>query len=108
MAIVPVTNPVPATVAGTGAVYPRVIRIGPARNNYVYRLHFVSGVYRCDRGSDWALGRDRLFLFSDWDLGRDGVTTRNPDIQWYIERVRAMETNIKINKKSGRERDRVG
>ena len=40
--------------------------------------------------------------------GLSGVTTRNPDIPWYIERVRAMERNIKINRKSGKERERVG
>jgi len=37
-----------------------------------------------------------------------GVTTRNPNIPLYIERVRAMERNIKINRKSGKERERVG
>ena len=60
MAIVPVTYPVPATLV---AVYTPVIRIGPARHNYVYRLHFPSGVYLCDRGSEWARYGNRLFLF---------------------------------------------
>ena len=106
MAIVPVTNPVPATLV---AVYPRVIRIGPARHNYVYMLHFVSGVYRCDKGSQWAPWAIGCSCSgTQMGQGLSGVTTRNPDIPWYIERVRAIETNIKINRKSGRELDRVG
>ena len=45
-------------------IFHPVIGIGPARHNYVYRLHFASsGVYRCDRCSEWGLAGDRLFLF---------------------------------------------
>jgi hypothetical protein len=40
--------------------------------------------------------------------GLSGVATRNPDGPWYIERVRAMERKIKINRKRGRDRERVG
>ena len=42
--------------------FPLEIRIGPERHGYVYTLHFPSGVYRCQRGSDWANDGDRLFL----------------------------------------------
>ena len=52
--------PVPSTLV---AVFHPTIRIGPVRHNYVYRLHFASGVYRCDRCSEWGLADDRLFLF---------------------------------------------
>ena len=44
-------------------VFHPVIRIGPVRHNYVYRLHFPSGVYQCDRGSEWGRCGERLFLF---------------------------------------------
>ena len=37
--------------------------------------------------------------------GLSGVGTRNPDGLWYIERVRAMERNIKINKARERKRE---
>ena len=37
--------------------------------------------------------------------GLSGVTTRNPDIPWYIERVRAMERKIKINRERERKRE---
>ena len=57
-AIVPV--PVPATLV---QVYHPTIRIGAARHNYVYRLHFDSGVYQCERGSEWGPFGYRLFLF---------------------------------------------
>ena len=57
-AIVPV--PVPATLV---QIYHPTIRIGPARHNYVYGLRFNSGVYLCDRGSEWARYGNRLFLF---------------------------------------------
>ena len=43
--------------------FPLEIRIGPERHGYVYMLHFPSGVYRCERGSDWANSGDRLFLY---------------------------------------------
>ena len=52
--------PVPSTLV---AVFHPTIRIGPVRHNYVYRLHFPSGVYRCDRRSEWGYVGDRLFLF---------------------------------------------
>ena len=45
--------------------FPLKLRIGPARHRYVYTLHFPSGVYRCDRGSDWANNGDRLFLYKE-------------------------------------------
>ena len=58
-AIVPV--PVPATLV---QVYHPTIRIGPPRHNYVYRLHFASGVYQCERCNEWGVvGVHRLFLF---------------------------------------------
>ena len=60
MAIVPATYPVPATLVNW---YPPVMRIGPVRHNYKYQLHFVSGVYRCERCNDWGVMGDRLFLF---------------------------------------------
>ena len=41
-AIVPI--PAPATLV---QIYHPTIRIGPARHNYVCRLHFASGVYQC-------------------------------------------------------------
>ena len=53
-------DPVPSTIV---AVFHPTIRIGPERHNYVYQLHFASGVYRCERCSDWGLAGDRLFLF---------------------------------------------
>ena len=60
-AIVPV--PVPGTLV---QVYHPTIRIGPERHNFVYHLHFASGVYRCDRCSDWGVvGVHRLFLFKN-------------------------------------------
>ena len=43
--------------------FPLEIRIGPERHGYEYMLHFPSGVYRCERGSDWANFGDRLFLY---------------------------------------------
>ena len=52
--------PAPATLV---QIYHPTIRIGPARHNYVYGLRFASGVYLCDRGSDWARYGNRLFLF---------------------------------------------
>ena len=55
-----VAVPVPATLV---QIFHPVIRIGPVRHNYVYRLHFASGVYLCDRGSDYGRFGDRLFLF---------------------------------------------
>ena len=58
MALLPVPN-----VAGLGAVFHPTIRIGPVRHNYIYQLHFPSGVYRCERCSEWGLAGDRLFLF---------------------------------------------
>ena len=42
---------------------PLRIRIGPERHGYVYRLRYSSGVYQCERGSDWANVGDRLFLY---------------------------------------------
>ena len=60
MAIVPATYPVPSSIVN---MYPPVMRIGPVRHNYVYQLHFVSGVYWCERCSDWGVMGDRLFLF---------------------------------------------
>ena len=57
-AIVPV--PVPAALV---QIYHPVIRTRPARHNYVYGLHFASGVYLCDRGSEWARYGHRMFLF---------------------------------------------
>ena len=39
---------------------PPVIRVGPARHGFAYRLHFVSGVYRCDRRSYWGRLGDRV------------------------------------------------
>ena len=62
LSLLPVPN-----VAGLGvvAVHPPTIRIGPERHNYVYRLHFPSGVYRCDRCSEWGQAGDRLFLFQN-------------------------------------------
>ena len=53
-------DPVPGTLV---AVLHPTIRIGPARNNYVYHLHFASGVYQCERDSEWGVVGDRLFLF---------------------------------------------
>ena len=44
-------------------IFHPVIRIGPVRHNYVYRLQFPSGVYLCDKGSDYGRFGDRLFLF---------------------------------------------
>ena len=38
--------------------------------------------------------------------GLSGVGTRNPDGLWYIERVRAMERKIKINRERERKRER--
>ena len=67
MAIVTAGYPVIAMNAAIVAVHTPVIRIGPPRHNYVYRLHFHSGVYRCDRGNEWALMGDRLFLFRNPD-----------------------------------------
>ena len=55
-----VAFPVPATLV---QIFHPVIRIGLARHSYVYRLHFLSGVYLCDRGSEWARYGNRLFLF---------------------------------------------
>ena len=61
MALVPVA--VPGTLV---AVYHPTIRIGPEHHSYVYRLHFPSGVYRCDRCSEWGgQAGDRLFLFQN-------------------------------------------
>ena len=54
---------------GVVAVNPPTIRIGPERHNYVYRLHFPSGVYRCDRCSEWGQAGDRLFLFRNAAAG---------------------------------------
>ena len=45
--------------------FPPEIRIGPERHGYVYTLHFPSGVYLCERGSEWANAGDRLFLYKD-------------------------------------------
>ena len=45
--------------------FPLEIRIGPESHGYVYTLHFPSGVYRCERGSDWAKAGDRLFLYKE-------------------------------------------
>ena len=45
--------------------FPPEIRIGPERSGYVYTLHFPSGVYLCERGSEWANAGDRLFLCKD-------------------------------------------
>ena len=45
--------------------FPLEIRIGPESHGYVYTLHFPSGVYRCERGSDDANAGDRLFLYKD-------------------------------------------
>ena len=59
--------PVPGALV---AVHHPTIRIGPARHNYVYRLHFPSGVYRCDRCSEWGgQAGDRLFLFRNAAAG---------------------------------------
>ena len=52
--------PVPGALV---AVFHPTIRIGPVRHNYIYQLHFPSGVYRCERCSEWGLAGDRLFLF---------------------------------------------
>ena len=56
----PIVPAVPATVVG---VFHPVIRIGPERHSYVYRLHSNSGWYLCDRRSEWGSVGDRLFLF---------------------------------------------
>ena len=45
--------------------FPLEIRIGEERFGYVYTLHFPSGVYRCERGSDYANAGDRLFLYKE-------------------------------------------
>ena len=50
-------------VAVIGSSFPLEIRIGPERHGYVYMQNFPSGVYRCERGSDWANFGDRLFLY---------------------------------------------
>ena len=65
-----------------------------------------TGVIGAVNGPSWAI----CFSCSGTQMGQglSGVTTRNPDIPWYIERVRAMERNIKINIKSGKERERMG
>ena len=61
LALAVIPQPVPATIV---AVHPETIRIGPERNGYVYRLLFrASGVYRCDRRSEWGAVGERLFLF---------------------------------------------
>ena len=45
--------------------FPPKIRIGPERHGYVYTLRFPSGVYLCERGSEWAHTGNRLFLHKD-------------------------------------------
>ena len=65
-----------------------------------------TGVIGAVNGPSWAIGC--FCSGTHMGQGLSGVTTRNPDIPWSIERVKAMETNIKINRKSGRERERVG
>ena len=60
--------PAPSAVLALAAPgFHPVIRIGPVRHNYVYRLHFPSGVYRCDTYSQWGRVGDRLFLFKNPD-----------------------------------------
>ena len=65
-----------------------------------------TGVIGAVNGPSWAIGCS--CSGTQMGQGLSGVTTRNPDIPWYIERVRAMERNIKINIKSEKERERVG
>ena len=61
MALAVIHPPFPAAIV---AVHPQAIRIGPAHNNFVYRLWFTSsGVYRCDIRSQWGAVGERLFLF---------------------------------------------
>ena len=56
-------NPAPGTLV---AVLHPTIRIGLARHNYVYHLHFASGVYQCERCSEWGVvGVHRFFLFKN-------------------------------------------
>ena len=42
--------------------HPQLIRIGPARHNYVYHLHNASPLYLRDRSSDWGSINDRPWL----------------------------------------------
>ena len=45
--------------------FPLEIRIGPESHGYVCTFNFPLGVYRCERGSDWAKVGDRLFLYKE-------------------------------------------
>ena len=56
---------VPAETRIVEVSFPLEIRIGPERHGYVCMLHFPSGVYRCERGSDYANAGDRLFLYKE-------------------------------------------
>ena len=62
-----------------------------------------TGVIGAVNGPSWASGCS--CSGTQMGQGLNGVTTRNPDIPWYIERVSAMERHIKIIRKSGRERE---
>ena len=50
----------------TPAVFAQRLRIGPARHGYVHALLHPGvclGIWKCDRGSDWARPSEVLFLF---------------------------------------------
>ena len=60
------TSIVAHTPDTTLAVFGHRLRIGPARHGYVYTLlhpGVYPGLWKCDRGSDWARPSEVLFLF---------------------------------------------
>ena len=54
-------------------------------------------------GASWAIASS--YSGTQRGQGLSGVGTRNPDGLWYIERVRAMERKIKINRERERKRE---
>ena len=55
-----------------------------------------TGVTGAVSGATWAIGCS--CSGTHMGQGLSGVATRNPDGLWYIERVRAMERKININR----------